>query len=66
MDVEYAELGELNDSAPAVDPGEVGGNGAVPVGLPLPIEAELLVVQIIEEFGKKGEADAIEGRPPVL
>lgn len=49
--VEFVKPDKLNDSAPAVEPGEVGNTGAVTVGMPVPFGAELPVGPTMEELG---------------
>lgn len=51
VDVEFAEPDELNDSAPAVETGEVGSTGAVTVGMTVPTDTELPVGLTTEELG---------------
>ena len=48
VEVEFAGPGELNDSAPAVEPAEVG---AVTEGMPVLADAELPVGPVTEELG---------------
>ena len=50
VEVEFAELDELNDSAPAVEPGEVGNAGVVTVGIFVPPDPELNVGPTTEEL----------------
>lgn len=51
VEVKFVELDKLEDSAPAVEPGEVRNTGVVPVGILVPPDAGFTVGPTTEELG---------------